>query len=57
MISLSAEEDFRLVDQRLGCEAHSFDTNIKYNIVPSKARKYSYNSHDQRRLEFNGSGT
>ena len=57
MISLSVEEDFSLVEQRLGWEAHSADTNIKYNIVPSKARKYSYNCHVQRRLDFTGSGT
>ena len=41
MISLSAEEDLSLVNQRLGWEAHNFDKNIKYNIVVSKAMKYS----------------
>ena len=40
MISLIAEEDYSLVDQRLGWEAHSFDINIKHNIVPSKTSQY-----------------
>ena len=57
VIPLIAEEDFSLVDQRLGWEAHSFEKNIKYINVASKARKYSYTSHVQRRFDFAGSGT